>query len=619
MKSAKRSGGRNLLAFAVAVFMLSGCLYPPAMPPSEGHIKPDSRPPTADIPPPVQVSSYLPPPKPTGKPEVYSVVVKEVPVKGLLFALARDSKVNIDVHPAIRGLVTMNAVDEPLSTILDRLAEQVSLRYKFSGNTLVITPDTPYLHTYRVDYVNLRRQTTSNIGITTQIASVGSSTAAGGQVAGGGGAVGNSSTTQVKTESDNAFWDNLEKNIGYLITNTNREINRARDKEALSADELAKRDREEREERRKDARALLGRGRDAGTTGDAEGAGVSVATQVNLVARGENYRGALALADKVGIGQSQRIDEFVTANPAAGTISVLATQYQHKLVKQYLDSVMQAAQRQVLIEATIVEVELTNEYQAGVDWKRLVDTGSISQNLLGANIATPPNFVFTYTNATSERTISATVRMLEQFGDTKVLSSPKVMALNNQTAVLKVVNNLVYFSISVVPAVINSTGGVTTPATYTSDAHTVPVGVVMSVTPQINEDGLVSLTVRPTISRLLDYVNDPNPDLKDVPNKVPEIQVREMESVMQVRSGETAILGGLMQDDVKRSKQGLPLLSRLTGVGDAFSYRDDSLKKTELVIFLRPTVINNPSLDTGVLQAYRPYLPNAPQAPLAKP
>ncbi len=189
---------------------------------------------------------------------------------------------------------------------------------------------------------------------------------------------------------------------------------------------------------------------------------------------------------------------------------------------------------------------------------------------------------------------------------------PEIMAINNQTALLKVVNNEVYFSIEVQPGTVSTAGTVLTPTVYTTTAHTVPVGVVMSVTPQISESGVVSMTVRPTISRVTSYKDDPNPALKDaVKNQVPVIQVREMESVLQVNSGQTIIMGGLMQDDIARGRDGLPVLSRPDGWGAIFGQQERKAVQTELVIFLRPTVISNPSLDSDELSAYRRFLPDS--------
>ena len=126
-----------------------------------------------DIPAPVQVPTQLPPPRMQPKPLTYNVVVTEVPVKELLFSLARDTKLNIDVHPNIQGVVTLNAINETLPAILDRIANQVNIRYKLEGDTLVVTPDTPFLKSYQVNYVNLSRKTTSSIGVATQVATTG--------------------------------------------------------------------------------------------------------------------------------------------------------------------------------------------------------------------------------------------------------------------------------------------------------------------------------------------------------------------------------------------------------------------------------------------------------------
>ena len=203
--------------------------------------------------------------------------------------------------------------------------------------------------------------------------------------------------------------------------------------------------------------------------------------------------------------------------------------------------------------------------------------------------------------------IAASINLLKQFGDTKVLSSPKLAVLNNQTAVLKVVDNLVYFTVQA-----QQTTGTTTNqpfTTVTTTPNTVPVGVVMSVTPQINDTGNVNINVRPTITSLIRYVPDPNPQIP-TNQGVPEIRTREMESLLQINSGSTAVLGGLMQDEIQRNSDQVPGLSKIPGIGNVFKGRSDLSKKTELVIFLRPTVITNPSLESDELQSYKQYLPD---------
>src|SRR5262249_54564267 len=133
--------------------------------------------------------------------------------------------------------------------------------------------------------------------------------------------------------------------------------------------------------------------------------------------------------------------------------------------------------------------------------------------------------------------LTATIKLLEQFGNTRVLSSPKLMAMNNQTALLKVVDNVVYFQIQA--SISQGTTNATNLQSVTTTPQTVAVGFIMSMTPQINDNGVVTLTVRPTITRVQKFVNDPNPALTTAPNgaplpnpltnPVPQIQVREME------------------------------------------------------------------------------------------
>jgi general secretion pathway protein D len=574
----------------MAVALGAGCAaIRPTAPESQGHITAAPKPaPETDraIPPPARVSAFVPPPKPAPKPQTYSVVVNEVPVKDLLLALSRDTKQNIDIHPGLQGVVSLNAINETLPAILDRIARQVNMRYRLEGNTLVVSPDTPYLKTYRVGYVNMTRDTTSTIGVSGELTSTpgaaggvtGTTTSAPTGSSGG-------SSTVVRTVSNNNFWEQLRDNIRAILAST-----RAR---SLTADEKATLD----EERRRATDLAL--------------------KQAEVVARaGQGATPLFTAAFRGAAAQPQLLDvrDDVIVNAVSGTVSVLATERQHQLVQQHLDSITAVSQRQVLIEATIVEVQLSQAYQAGVDWNRISASGgfAFTQALLGGNLATAPFFALFYNQANQrESHISLTIKLLEQFGRTRVLSSPKLMALNNQTALLKVVDNVVYFELQ---AQTNTTQGVAT-TTFNSTPRFVSVGVVMGVTPQINDDGRVALNVRPTVSRVLKFVNDPNPSLvvagQQIQNPVPQIQIREMESVLQVGSGQTVILGGLMQNETLRSRDQVPVAGSQPQVGDLFAFRDESASKTELVIFLRTTVVPNPSLASDELKFFQRFLPQA--------
>ena len=164
-------------------------------------------------------------------------------------------------------------------------------------------------------------------------------------------------------------------------------------------------------------------------------------------------------------------------------------------------------------------------------------------------------------------------------------------------------------------------GTINAPPTFTTTPNVSPVGLIMSVVPQISASDTVLLDVRPTISRKLTDVSDPNPALANpcgvgvsncnvpsIPSLIPVIQTREMESVLRVQSGQIAVLGGLMQDSVSNIEDTVPGLNRVPGIGSLFEQRKDLNQKTELVIFLRSTVLNDPSVG-GDFRNFRSLLP----------
>jgi len=163
-----------LFSTLVAAMLLAGCGTPvkvaPALPQSEGHLTAAREPaPVGDLPPPVRVSGLVPPPRPAEKVATYSVVVSDVPVRELLLALARDTRQNIDIHPGLTGRVTLNAINETLPAILERVGRQVDMRVRTEGTTIIVQPDTPFFRVYRVNYVNMQRDTTATIGASGQI------------------------------------------------------------------------------------------------------------------------------------------------------------------------------------------------------------------------------------------------------------------------------------------------------------------------------------------------------------------------------------------------------------------------------------------------------------------
>lgn len=591
---AKRSLSFSLAALGCAA--LAGCFQP--MRPSPVHLP--SRPPaeqatSSPIPSPVPMTAVLPKPKPAAKAETYSVVVNNVRVHELLFALARDARLNVDIHPGITGGVTLNAIDQTLPQLLNRIARQVDMRWELDGPNLSVMPDSPFLRIYKVDYVNMERTTTGTVSVAAQIATAGAASIPGGSGGAGGAGAGpgggtNASTVTVRNTADNKFWVTLVKNVEELLRETDK--------------------------------ILPGSGAPAARPAVAQQPGGTQGTAAEPVAPPSvQFREAAS----------------VIANPEAGVLSIRASQKQHEKIQEFLDQVMSSAKRQVLLEGTIVEVQLSNQYQQGIDWARVRDGlagfsfaqgsgissgGTGGQTLLGITpgllTATPTGSIFTM--AYSARNISSTIRLLESFGNVRVLSSPRLSALNNQTALLKVVENRVYFNVSgnITPGTVNS-GAI---ATFTSTANVVPVGFVMNITPQISDTDFVTLNLKPTISRIVGSVQDPNPVLRNpcflsnspncnlpsIDNRVPEIQTREMESIIRVSNGQVAVMGGLIQDQYVDREDSVPGVNRVPIVGNVFGNQTKVNEKTELVIFLRPVVVRDPSID-GDYRGYRVLLP----------
>ncbi|MBS3936505.1 MAG: pilus (MSHA type) biogenesis protein MshL, partial [Sulfuritalea sp.] len=541
------------------------------------------------IPPPVRQTLALPKPRPPVKTETYSVVVNNVRAQELLFALARDARLNVDIHPGIEGTVTLNAIDQTLQQILDRIAKQADIRWELDGPNLAVMPDTPFLRTYKVDYVNMSRETTGTVTVVTQIASTGvGATAAGGGASAMGG---NNSLTRIENRAQNRFWETLERNIKDLLRETDKVLPEGSSETVVE---------------RQDEQATTGTG-----TPPPAGGGRGAAAPTNLAASPNP-----ALLQQSGVTVTRRSTfreaAAVITNPETGIVSVRATARQHEKIQEFLDQVKSSARRQVLIEATIAEVTLAQNYQQGIDWSRMranaLATGltlrQTNPTALGAGL-----FEIGARHVSSSGGVfSATLKLLEDFGNVRVLSSPKMSVLNNQTAILKVVDNLAYFTIKA-DTTTNQTASTTT---YTTNLHSVPVGLVMNVTPQISAQDVVLLNIRPSISKKFGVVVDPHPELQrlGIKNEIPVIRTREMESILRIENGNIAVMGGLMEDSVDSSNQAVPALAEIPILGNLFQNRSDTRRKTELVILLRPVVIRDASIQGDYAQ-YRDQLPGS--------
>jgi general secretion pathway protein D len=407
----------------------------------------------------------------------------------------------------------------------------------------------------------MERNATGTVGVSSQIGTSGGT--AGGGGAGGGTGGGNTSSTTVLNTSNNKFWATLEKNIKDILHETDKVL----------------------------------------PTGPTP--------QPRAVPPGAPGTAAAPEATAPNIGFREAA--AVIVNAEASLVIVRATSRQHEKIQEFLDQVMANVKRQVLIEATIAEVLLNNQYQQGIDWSALRVRGLTSLRVTetgrASGLPSTPGFPSILTVNASRGNISGILQLLESFGNVRVLSSPKLSVLNNQTALLRVVDNIVYFNVQVTLAAGNLNANAVT-ATNTTPV-TVPVGFVMNVTPQISDNDTILLNVKPTTTRLVKFVPDPNPIFTgtNVPqNLIPQLRMREMESLIKVNSGQIAVLGGLIEDSVNDIEDTIPIINSIPIIGSLFSSRNRNNTKTELVVFLRPVVVKDPSID-GDFRAFREMLP----------
>ena len=307
----------------------------------------------------------------------------------------------------------------------------------------------------------------------------------------------------------------------------------------------------------------------------------------------------------------------VIVQPQASVVVVVAMPDELQLVAGYLKTVQENLQRQVVIEAKVIEVSLADGFQTGINWAALAQNsegksalfgqtggGSIFTNETSGTAGnsgnlTPgqilPNGLDTsafggvFSLALNFNDFQAFIEMLQRQGDVQVLSSPRISTVNNQKAVIKVGSD--EFFVTDISS--DTTTGTTT--NNSTDVTLTPFfsGIALDVTPQIDADSRITLHIHPTVSEVVDQTKEIN--IFGVNQTIPVAYstVRESDSVVHAGSGQLVVIGGLMQEKTVTEEAGVPFLSKLPGVGALFRHNKASSQKSELVILLRPQVIRD--------------------------
>jgi MSHA biogenesis protein MshL len=486
----------------------------------------------------------------------FDVSVSDSPARPFFEGLADGTPYNIVLEPGVGGTITLKLKNVTLIEVLDAVREAYGYDYRRIPSGFVIVPAAMQTRLFQVNYIDLERRGTSR----TRVASgqVGQSSSA---AASGGAAQGPDAQSQGLSEPAGAV---------FAARNGGKEADRIK-----------------------------------------EITGTSISTRSS-----SDFWPELEASLKGLVGTDG--GRAVIVNAQSGIIAIRANPRELRDVQQFLDKIQDVASRQVIIEAKIVEVELSSAFRAGINWAAIAQQGnrtisgfqtgpqlgfgSNSQQLLNqpsvpvtVGPGNPVTSVLTnslggaFTLAVNAGSFNAYVELLATQGKTRVLSSPRVSTINNQKAVIKAGDDE-YFVTGVSS---NTVAGVGTTTSNNLDLAPFFSGVALDVTPQLSGDGQIILHIHPTVSDVTQKVLTVT--AQGTTNSLPLAfsQVRESDSVVKAKSGQLIVIGGLMLSNHQVQDYRVPLLGDIPVVGKLFRSQQKTDDHTELVILLRPIIVDS--------------------------
>lgn len=279
-------------------------------------------------------------------------------------------------------------------------------------------------------------------------------------------------------------------------------------------------------------------------------------------------------------------------NKFSGVAQVTAPLPRHEVLRAFISLVNRRITQQVEIEARLVEVTLRDERKLGVDWE--LAAGPLGGGMIAAGapveVAGVGGTMFpanTFSANLGFGKATAIIHALKQQGEVKTVAQPRLRALNNQTAFIKVGEDRPFFRLQ--QSTTFQQGGTTVPVNQTQEqfsVSTITIGTILAVTPQIDGEGIITLDVLPAITRLQAIVTSP-----DGRQTAPLTDVKQASTIVRLRDGETAVIGGLISEDAGESTRSVPVLGGVPIVGSAFRSKAKLRTRTELVIFLTPRIV----------------------------
>ncbi len=445
----------------------------------------------------------------------------------VLRGLAESFGLNFQIDANVHGSVQTRLQDVTLEQALDAIVLPQGYTYSIDNGVLRVGAAKVQTKIFSLDYVAMSRFASTSTSVSRRVGGSG----------GGGG------SDQISSVSVTDLWSDLRTSLVALIFDTPNRV-------------------------------------PGDTTAVTSTGGVTNASSAAPQSTGQGGgggSGATAFSRVDGYGQRLII------NPVAGTVLVTANPGKLAEVATFMQAFESSVQRQVLIEAKIVEVRLNNDFQFGIDWSRIA-SGTNGLGFQTSNQTGTPTVTLSLGGGLSK--INVVLHALQSQGDVSVLSSPRVAAMNNMRATFNVTTDEVFFIVNSTP-ITNANGVVG--STQNVTPQTISVGIVLDVLPQIAADNIITMNIRPHVTsvvRVAEFKTENGGIIT-----APVVENRETDTMIRARAGETVVIGGLMQNAITHTSSGVPGLQSLPVVGGLFRGKTTSTSKSELVIFITATIV----------------------------
>jgi MSHA biogenesis protein MshL len=510
----------------------------------------------------------------------FDLSVNSAPAAQVFMSLVSGTRYSMLVHPSVAGSITINLKDVNLREALDSIRELYGYEYKIEGTRIFIQPAGVQTRVFQVNYLSAQRRGISQLRVaSTTLNQTGGGTTGGTITPGLAGVAGTTGAPAAGGVGGGAATPG-----GAVISDSSRLTT---NQEAIFWSDLC------------EALAAL--------TFPAEGAAAVVGTPgagaLSVPAAEDRQRG---ICNRRGSG-----DRSIVVSPHSGVVVVRATPAELRAVDNYLRATRLAVERQVMLEAKIIEVTLSDQFQSGINWavfNRIGGFGQVTRPSTPAQTGTAASAAQLRDTATAQllngpagavlglavasSNFAALLTFLETQGNVQVLSSPRVATLNNQKAVLKVGDEQLFVSNVSVTPVTNVTTGAVTSALATPQFSPYFSGIVLDVTPQIDDAGNITLHVHPSINDISNVQTNVNLGFGNVAVPTARSTIRETDTIVRVSDGTIVAIGGLMRTEVSDVRGGLPGAD--SGLA-ALLFRTTTrlTEKKELVILLKPTIIDS--------------------------